>query len=300
MVVERLVLVLALLLRELLGRELQRVGAMEHLPCERERGDEHGDRPQTDRPGRHRDEDAEQREAHVGDDELTEHATVHLAQDRVERGPGLDRLPFRDQDRVDRVADDGREQDRRSDDEPAVVQIRQTAEDLALRQDRERDLRSDEDRGEHRDLAPELTDVRRPQEHDQSGDGRRVEQRDGQLQREAQAEVERHRHRHRHEIDDHDRHDPHDDRQQVRPTGERRRVLGDLEGEEAEERHRDEQLVRLQEPPASLPEIAFGAIGPAATLRPGHRAPRRVTSPAGSERGDGASIRRSRWQRPRT
>ena len=152
------------------------------------------------------------------------------------------------------------------------------AEDLALRQHRERDLRSDEDRGEHRDLAPELTDVRRPEEHDQRGDGRRVEQCDGQLQREAQAEVERHRHRHRHEIDDHDRHDPHDDRQQVRPPGERRRVLVDLEREEARGAARvTNSSYACRSPRRPSRRSPSARVGPAATLRPGHRAPRGET-----------------------
>jgi hypothetical protein len=179
MVVERLVLVLSLLLRQLLGRDLQRVRAVKHLPGEREWRDEHRDRPRADRLGRDRDEDAEQGEPHVGDDELPEHAAVHLPQNRFERCAALDRLPLRDQDRVDGVADDGGEQDGHAHDEPVGVEVREPAEDLALGEHRERDLGSHEYRREGRDLTPELAGVRRAEKDDQGGDRRRVEQRDG-------------------------------------------------------------------------------------------------------------------------
>ena len=104
----------------------------------------------------------------------------------------LHRLPFRDEHRVDRVADDGREQTVGADDEPVIVEVCESVEDLTLREHGERDLRSEDDR-ERRMLAPELPDPP-TRERDQRGDRRRIQQCDGQLQREAQAEVERHRH----------------------------------------------------------------------------------------------------------
>ena len=272
---------------------------MQHLPCERERSDEHGDRPQTDVLGGDRHQDAEQREAHVRDDELTEHAAVHLAEDRIQSCAHLQRLPFRDEDRVDRIADEGREQDGRADDEPMIVEVREAVEDLALRQHGEGDLRSDEDRGERRDLPPELADVGRPEQDDQRRDRGRIQQRDGQLEREAQAEVERHRHRNGHEIDDHDRRDPDEDRQDDGPSGEGRGILRDLVDEEREQRERDEAFIGPQGRPPPFEQAPVRAVGPTTSARPGHRAPR-GERPVGTHVPGAASTRRSRWSSRRT
>jgi hypothetical protein len=64
-VVQRLILVLRLLDRELIGRLLQGVRSLEHLSCEQQRRQEDDDRPHPVLPETHHDEDTEQGERHV-------------------------------------------------------------------------------------------------------------------------------------------------------------------------------------------------------------------------------------------
>ena len=105
-VVERLVFVLGLFLCELVGRLLQRVRALEHLPREHQRRGEHEDREGIEPGERGGDEHREHRETEVREDELAEHTPVHLADRGPQPLPRLEPVVEGDQEGVRRVAGD--------------------------------------------------------------------------------------------------------------------------------------------------------------------------------------------------
>ena len=252
-VVQRLVLVLGLLLRELVRRLLERVGALEHLPRERERRGEHQDREHTQVADRRRDQHREERESHVREHELTEDTFVHRADRRDDRLAVLEVVIGGDEERVERVARDRREQ-RRQDQPPRrapenVAQIgaevpgHRVVEDRGFGDHADGDLRPNEQRLERRDLALQLARIGRAEERD-GRSGRRGEQHGGrQLEREAQAEPHRDVGRNREEVRDHHRNGP---RIHV-PIREQLRVGPDRPDQVGDHRDRHQQLVHADQ-----------------------------------------------------
>ena len=182
---QRLVLVLGLLLREFVRRLLERVGSLEHLPSERERRGEHEDREHTQVADRRRDQHREERERHVREHELTEDAFVHRADRRDDRLAVLEVVVGGDEERVEGVPHDRREQ-RRQDQLPRgarenVTQVgtkvpgHRVVEDRGFGDHADGDLRPDEQRLERRDLALQLARIGRAEERD-GRSGRRGEQ----------------------------------------------------------------------------------------------------------------------------
>src|SRR6266508_1532933 len=112
-VVQGLIRVLLLTGFELDRRVLEGLRSGEHLPCEHERRDEDRDRPWADTDERGGHDDREQGEAHVREDELTEHSDVHLPEDAQRRLAGPHVQIKRHEHRVDPVPDERAEKDRR-------------------------------------------------------------------------------------------------------------------------------------------------------------------------------------------
>ena len=106
----------------------------------------------------------------------------------------------------------------------------ESVEDRGHREHGQGELRVSEDDRERRMLAAKLLLIDRRREHDHRRDGRRIQQGDGELQREAQAEGEGHPPWERHEMHERDRPGPHQDL----PVEEPERRVPDLIGEVSE------------------------------------------------------------------
>jgi hypothetical protein len=253
-IMQRLVLVLALAGRELLRCDLKRLRSHEHLPRERERRDEHGDRPHAKLQERNRDDDREEREPHVAHDELAEDADVHVAQDgdRAFAAAQME-VPGHEQD-IDGIPDDRREEHRRAETPPDGhrAKRRELVEQEALQDHRPGELPTVPQALHDRDLATELAPVTGAEERDRPGDRRRVDQRDGQLQGEAEAERHADRGRDGQQVDNGDRHHPHEQkRARDFAAQELTRVQPGLDHDEQQERNDRRQLIEPQPKPST-------------------------------------------------